>query len=202
MMHDQGQQAGPVMPARAAPESHLQGSLQRIIENESVFRTFLRRRLGDESVADDILQRSLIRAVERHHSLRGDNSVVVWFYSILRHTLADYYRSQGAEVRRNEAFLRELTVTGDHQEPPLDEVNATACACLHRLLPGLRTNYAELIRRLDLEGESPARVAKELDISLNNLTVRLHRARRALRAGLEESCGICSKHGCLNCVCE
>lgn len=65
----------------------------------------------------------------------------------------------------------------------------------------LRPAYADLIRRIDLEGESPAALAREFNITSNNLTVRLHRARQALRATLEDTCGICTKHGCLNCTC-
>lgn len=185
-----------------SPEPHLHDIIQRLVENQSAFRTFLRRRIGDDALAEDVLQQRLIRAVEHQHSLHNNEGVVAWFYRILRHTLTDYYRSQSAEARRNEAFLRELTASGDDKEPPIDEVKTTVCTCLHRLLPTLRSNYAALIRRIDLEGESPKRVAEELKISENNLTVRLHRARRALRAGLGQSCGICSKHGCLNCACE
>jgi RNA polymerase sigma-70 factor (ECF subfamily) len=150
---------------------------------------------------DDILQQSFTRAVERSHSLNNEQSALAWFYQILRHTVADYYRSHRAENRRNQALLQEMTISGNHQEPPLDEIKTTACACLHGLLPSLHGNYAELIKRIDLNGESPAQVAKELKISQNNLTVRLHRARQSLRAALEGACGICSKHGCLNCTC-
>ncbi|HEX5647748.1 MAG TPA: sigma-70 family RNA polymerase sigma factor, partial [Nitrospira sp.] len=180
-------------------EGRTSGIIHRLLENKSAFRQFVRRRVGDEAVAEDILQQSFTRAVERSHSLNNEESALAWFYQVLRHTVADYYRSSGAEARRNEAFLQELTISGNHQEPPLDEVKAAACACLHGLLPMLRGNYAELIKRIDLDGESPAQVAKELKISRNNLTVRLHRGRQSLRASLEEACGICSKHGCLNC---
>ena len=183
-------------------ERRTSGIVQRLLENEPAFRQFVRRRVGDEGAVQDILQQSLTRAVERHHSLQNEESVLAWFYRILHHTVADYYRSQKSEVRRNQAFLEELTISGNHQESPPDEVQATACACLHRLLPALRGNYAELIKRIDLDGESPAQVAKELKISRNNLTVRLHRARQSLRAALEDACGICSKHGCLDCACE
>lgn len=175
--------------------------IQRLLESESAFRQFVRRRIGDEAVAEDILQQSFVRAVERSQSLSNEQSALAWFYQILRHTVIDYYRSHGAETRRNEAFLQELTISGDRQEPPPDEVKATACACLHGLLPRLQGNYAELIKRIDLDGESPAQVAKELKISRNNLSVRLHRGRQSLRAALEGACGICSKHGCLNCTC-
>jgi len=188
--------------SNGTPEPHLNDMIQQLLGHESAFRVFLRRRVGDETLAEDLLQQSIVRAVQRHHSVRNDESVVAWFYTIMRHTLIDYYRSKGADARRNEAFLQELTLSGDDKEPPLDEVKATVCTCLHRLLPKLRSNYAELIRRIDLEDESPKCVAEELKISQNNLTVRLHRARQALRASLEQSCGVCSTHGCLNCTCE
>lgn len=183
------------------PEGNTSGVIRRLLENESAFRQFIRRRVGDEAVAEDILQQSFTRAVERSHSLDQEQSALAWFYQILRHTVADYYRSRGAEVRRDEAFLQELTTSGDHQEPSPDDVKATVCACLYNLLPSLQRNYAELIKRIDLAGESPVQVAKELKISRNNLTVRLHRARQSLRASLEDECGICSKHGCLHCAC-
>lgn len=182
-------------------EAGTNGVIQRLLENESAFRQFIRRRVGDEVVVEDILQQSLIKAVERSHSLNNEQSALAWFYRILRHTVADYYRAHGAEVRRNEALLKELTISGNHQELPLDELQATACTCLHGLLPSLHGNYAELIKRIDLDGESPVQVAKELKISRNNLTVRLHRARQSLRVSLESACGICSRHGCLNCTC-
>jgi len=182
-------------------EAKTSGIIQRLLENESAFRQFVRRRVGEEVVVEDILQQSLTKAVERSHSLNNEQSALAWFYRILRHTVADYYRSHGAETRRNEALLQELTISGNHQEPPPDELKATACACLHGFLPNLHGNYGELIKRIDLDGESPAQVAKELKISRNNLTVRLHRARQALRTSLEDACGICSRHGCLNCTC-
>ena len=193
---------GSFTASNGTPEPHLNDMIQRLLEHEFAFRVFLRRRVGDETLAEDLLQQSLIRAVQSHHSVRNDESVVAWFYKIIRHTLIDYYRSKGAEARRNEAFLQELTLSGDDKEPPLDEVKATVCTCLQRLLPKLPSNYAALIRRIDLEDESPKRVAEDLKISPSNLTVRLHRARQALRANLEQSCGVCSKHGCLNCTCE
>lgn len=182
-------------------EAKAQGIIQRLLEDESAFRRFVRRRVGEEALVDDILQQSLTRAVASAHSLHNEESVLAWFYRILRHAIADYYRAQGAEARRNQAFLEESTIAGALQEPSLDEVRTAACACLHDLIPGLRGNYADLIQRIDLDGELPEQVAEELKISRNNLTVRLHRARQSLRASLEAACGICSKHGCLNCTC-
>ena len=123
-------------------KDHENPVLGRLLANQSAFQAFLCSRMRDDSLADDLLQQSLIRAVQSQHSLRNDASVVAWFYQILRHTIIHYYRSKDAEDRRNEAFLQELTVSGDDKEPPIDEAKPMVCACLHRLLPNLRSNYA------------------------------------------------------------
>lgn len=185
-----------------SPAGLLDDIVQQLVGNEAAFRAFLRRRVNDEALAEDLLQQSLVRAVEHHHSLKQHESIVPWFYRILRHAMIDYYRSQASEARKHDAFLQELTVSGEDKAAAPDAVKPTVCACLYKLLPAIRPNYAELLRRIDLEGESPDAVARELNLTPNNLTVRLHRARQALRASLEDSCGICSKHGCLNCACE
>lgn len=49
--------------------------------------------------------------------------------------------------------------------------------------------------------ESPAAVAADLGITRNNLKVRRHRARKQLRARLEDLCRLCAHHGCLDCTC-
>ena len=175
--------------------------MQRLLAEQSAFRSFLRKRLSDDALVEDLLQQSLVKAVERGHELNNRDSAVSWFYRILRNAVVDYYRSHAADRRKVDGFLDELVTSGEDKMPGLDEVRPTLCACLAPLVSQLRPAYADLIRRVDLEGESPAAVARDLNVTSNNLTVRLHRARQALRATLEKTCGICTKHGCLNCTC-
>lgn len=173
----------------------------RLLEQGSAFRAFLRKRLSDDALVEDLLQQSLLKAVERSHELKQRDSAVSWFYRILRNAVVDYYRAHAADHRKVEGLLREMVASGEDQTPALDDMRPTVCACLGTLLKEMRPAYADLIRRIDLEGESPAAVAKNLQVTANNLTVRLHRARQALRATLEQTCGICTKHGCLHCTC-
>jgi RNA polymerase sigma-70 factor (ECF subfamily) len=176
--------------------------LKQLLEHESAFRAFLRHRLNDEAVAEDLLQQSLLRAVEHEHTLQNTESVVAWFYRILRNAIIDYYRAHAAEVRKREGFVQESSVIADQAVPSPDEMKPTVCACLERVLPTIRPAYADLLRRVDLQGASLDAVAHDLNVTKNNLTVRLHRARHSLRSALEASCGICTKHGCLHCTCE
>ncbi|MGD9728015.1 MAG: sigma-70 family RNA polymerase sigma factor [Nitrospiraceae bacterium] len=176
--------------------------LDRLLNYEPEFRAFLRRRLNDDTVAEDLLQQSLLRALEQQHTLHNKESIVAWFYRVLRNALVDYYRARAAETRKAEGLHQELNARDEQAVPSPDEIKPTVCACLERLLPGIRPAYAELLRRIDLQGESLDTVAKDLQLTKNNLTVRLHRARQALRSALEASCGVCTKHGCLDCTCE
>ena len=170
--------------------------------HRSAFRAFLRRRVVDDATAQDLLQQSFMRAVQQEHGKEPPEQAVAWFYRILRNAVVDYYRARAADTKKAQAYKEDLEASGEDKTPGLDELRPALCACLTRLLPSLRPAYADLLRRIDLEGDSPAAVAKDLGVTLNNLTVRLHRARLALRKSLEQTCGVCTKHGCLNCTCD
>lgn len=185
-----------------ADASLVDSVIQRLTEDRSQFEGFLRRRVRDDSIAQDLLQQSFVKALQQHHSLKNEESVVPWFYRILRNTLIDYYRSQATDEARQKDFEKQADIFSENHVPSLDEAKTTVCACLEGVLSALRPGYADLIRRIDLTGEPLASVAQQLQITPNNATVRLHRARQALRKSLEASCGICSKHGCIDCTCH
>lgn len=107
-----------------------------------------------------------------------------------------------AENRKHVGYLRNLDVEGRTQERAPDDLEAAVCECMKALLPTLKTEYAEVIRRVDLEGMSVPEVAQELGATENNLRVRLSRARQALKTSLVRTCGTCTEHGCLDCTCS
>lgn len=176
--------------------------LDQLLLAQEAFKAFIRRRVPTEDIADDLLQQSLIKAMEQVHTVRNDESLIPWFYRVLRHAITDYYRTHATEQKHHERFLKELAANEADKEPSFAEIPSEVCACLNRLLPGLRPAYSEVLRRVDLQGEAIQVVAQDLKIATNNLTVRLHRARQAMRASLEAACGVCTKHGCLNCTCD
>lgn len=170
--------------------------VESLVGNHRRFLGFLERRVGSQALAEEILQSAYVRTLERGGELREDEGAVAWFYRLLRNALVDHYRRQGAEGRALEREARELSEVG-----PDPELTQTVCACIHDLLPALKPEYAELVRRVDLEGRGVPEVAREVGITANNAGVRLHRARQALKKQLERSCGTCAAHGCLDCTC-
>jgi RNA polymerase sigma-70 factor (ECF subfamily) len=179
-----------------------QDPIQQILNARAAFLSFLRNRIGDAGVAQDLFQQSVLRAVERQSSLRRREDAVAWFCSILRHTLVDYLRKHAVEAKGQKAYRQALIYSGHGKVPPFEEVGDNPCRCAYVLLPTLRPSYAELIRRIDLEGESSKTVAQDLAMTRNNVRVRLHRARQVLRARLVRFCGPCCERNCRNCTCD
>ena len=166
-----------------------------LLESRQRFLRFLERRVGNEAVAEELLQSALLRALEKG-APADQEGAVTWFYRVLRNALVDHYRRQESEARAVER--REAEGASEALDPELKE---GVCACLHELLPTLKPEYADVVRQVDLESRTLSDVAREAGITANNATVRLHRARQALRKQLQRSCGACATHGCLECSC-
>ena len=181
------------------PDTELQDALATtLLSNLAAFQAFARRRVGDEQLAADAVQESLLRALKANPPLSDDDNVVAWFYRILRNVLTDLHRRRAAQARGLERFAAESEIASELNEADLEQ---TACACFRDLLPTLRPEYARALQLSDLDGQPAETVADQLGISKNNLKVRLHRARRQLRERLEQTCKMCATHGCLDCHC-
>lgn len=171
------------------------GVIDQLVASHRQFLSFLQARVSSRAAAEEILQSAFVRAVEKGGSIQESESAVAWFYRLLRNALVDHYRKNASESRALEGQAREATGTFEL------ELRDAVCGCMVTLLPTLKPEYAEMIRRVDLQEKPVAAVAAELEITANNATVRLHRARQALKQRLERSCGTCASHGCLDCTC-
>jgi RNA polymerase sigma-70 factor (ECF subfamily) len=89
----------------------------------------------------------------------------------------------------------------DVQEPEA-ELRQEICHCVSGLLETLKPEYREALRIVDLEEGKLKDLAQQSGITAENAAVRVHRARAALRRRIEQACGTCSVHGCLDCSCE
>ena len=168
-----------------------------LVENHRRFLAFLERRVGSREVAEDILQEAFVRGLARADQLRDEESAIAWFYRSLRNALVDHWRKKGTEKRIFDDSPSDATT-----EPAVDpELMRTACECVTPLLDTLKPEYATALRRVDVDGMSVQDFAREADVTPNNASVRLFRARAALRRQVERCCGTCAEHGCLDCSC-
>jgi RNA polymerase sigma-70 factor (ECF subfamily) len=163
----------------------------------SQYLAFVRRRVSDPDLAEDILQEALLRAFRAAPDIEEEERLAAWFYRVLRNAVVDTYRRRDVQGRRTERLHHE------HDLPaPSEDDERTLCECFRTLIPTLRPEYAAVLSAVDLDERPPHEVAQELGLTTNNLNVRRHRARRALRESLEATCRVCADHGCLDCTCE
>ena len=160
------------------------------------FVRLARRSVVNETDADDIVQHALMSASESAGSLEDPARARAWFYRILRNTIADHHRGRRGDPMQHRADADVAEIAADAAAP------RALCKCGVRLLDKLRPAYAEVVRRVDVDGEDAAVVARALGISIDNLRVRLHRARATLRNDVQGYCGVSSHRPCLDCACD
>jgi RNA polymerase sigma factor (sigma-70 family) len=178
-----------------APAAQLARTL---VENHRAFLGFVERRVASRADAEEILQAAFVRGLEKADTIADEESTIAWFYRLLRNAVIDHYRRQATRDGARQRLLAE------HEESALDapDARATICSCVSALAATLAPEYEAVLRRVDLDEAAVGDVARELGISANHASVRLHRARATLRRRVAQACGTCAEHGCLDCHCK
>ncbi len=166
---------------------------QQIVQYIDRLTAYAQSRLADKDLAADAVQEAITRAVKSAASLKDEEKLLPWLYTILRNTIADLARKQAREIATD-------TLPEQAVEPDAGE-QESLCTCFRPLIATLPSDYGQVLQKVDLDEEPREQVAAKLGVSVVNLNVKLHRAREKLRQALENTCNLCAKHGCLNCTC-
>jgi RNA polymerase sigma-70 factor (ECF subfamily) len=161
------------------------------------FLSFLEKRVESRAVAEDILQSAFVRGLERGGEIRDEESVVAWFYRVLRNAVIDHYRRWSSTERAYEEWGKEFRSI----EAPTAELRREICQCVTALIETLKPEYRDALRVIDLEEGGLNDLAEKTGITSGNAALRVHRAREALRKQVRTACGSCAEHGCLDCHC-
>lgn len=169
-----------------------------LIENRGGFLAFLRARLGSDDEAEEVLQAAYVKGLKSRARPKDEGSVRAWFFAVLRNALTDHYRRRAARAGAEERAARGTKMSARDE----DRLEKAVCRCMHDILPTMKAEYGEILRKVELDEEPLPELASRLGLSRNNATVRLHRARKSLRSSLLKTCGACAAHGCLDCSCR
>lgn len=157
------------------------------LELERPLRQYLERYVGNPSVADDLLQETLIRISKGLSSFAGRSSVKTWAFSIASRVAADYFRDPAR--RRKIVELGEVEETMD-SSPAIDErlIVGQMNDCIRQVIDSLPESYRAALILHDLEGLTAKQTADIIDCSLATAKIRIHRARRRLKQVMENEC--------------
>jgi RNA polymerase sigma-70 factor, ECF subfamily len=141
----------------------------------SVYAYFLRV-VGDRHKAEELTQETFYRACTAALRYRGDAPVINWLFGIARRVLMESSR-KGLFDR-----TRELE---DYDEPTIDHDHAERMD-LEQAFSRLPLTDREVLMLVDYLGFSPAEASRLVAIEPSAFRMRLLRARRRLRALLQE----------------
>ena len=177
------------------------GSAKRLVEILRASGEQLIRRIvpivGTREIARDVLQASVLKALERLGSVRDPDHLDRWFAQLVKNAAIDQRRRHLASQRALDGIAHDAVgCVGSFDLAP-----SAACECVGRALEKLSPQHAAMLRHVDVDATAIHTVAQVNGISVNNARVRLHRARRALRARVIECCGG-SPRVCVPCECR
>ena len=161
-------------------------------------------RVRDAEVAQDIVQETLLAALQARNSFAGQSAERTWLVGILKHKVIDYMRRASREkpfedLERITADDDEDHSFGDDGHWRNEHVGPVDWACdprkmtentqfwevLRYCLERLPERTAQVFALKEIDGVDSEEVCKVLEVTPSNLWVLLHRARSRLRECFE-----------------
>ena len=155
----------------------------------------------DAAQAEDLVQDTLLAVLQQAATHRGEAALATWAIAILRHKIADWYRSPSQQrtvaladdsETLAEGIDAQFSESGHYREPvpawqqpegavEQKQLKVTLDACLARL--PVQTRRVFMMR--EWLGFETDEICARLAISADNCRTVLHRARMALRECLQ-----------------
>jgi RNA polymerase sigma-70 factor, ECF subfamily len=147
---------------------------EELIAEMSNLRAFAISLSGSVSLADDLVQETLLRAWSKSDKFQLGTSLRAWLFTILRNIYYSNYRKRAREVQDTDgAYARRLIVSGD-QESHLDLED------FRKALARLPTEQREVLILVGANGLSYEEAATICDVEIGTIKSRLSRARSKL----------------------
>lgn len=138
---------------------------------------YARLLLRDAATAEDLVQETLLAVIEHRAEPRGDASVATWAVGILKHKVADWWRS------RESHWLTNLEDADGNSDSPLER--RELAAAIDRCVSRLSSTSARVLVLHECLGFETAGICAQVGLSAQNCRMLLHRARMNLRKCLE-----------------
>jgi RNA polymerase sigma-70 factor, ECF subfamily len=149
-------------------------------EHAPALRRFVIRLTGDASLADDVVQETLLRAWRKPEVLaQSTSSARAWLFTVARNLVIDDRRS----ARRN----HELATDTVPEQVSADRTDAVLESWLvAEALAGLSLDHRTVIVHAYYGGRTVPEISRELDVPEGTVKSRLHYGLRALRLAMQE----------------
>jgi RNA polymerase sigma-70 factor (ECF subfamily) len=166
--------------------------------NQRLYRV-ARAILHDDAEAEDVMQDAYVRAYQHLDQFAGRAAFSTWLTRIAVHEALSRLRSR----HRNQQLQLEgdgwdgepyMNVVETSPDPEESASRAELSQLLEEAVLGLPEQYRAVIMLRDVEGLSTAETAAALELTEDNVKVRLHRGRAMARGWIFERVGAKAKN--------
>ncbi len=150
-------------------------------------RKFILAYVKDEWVADDLIQETFIKVQKNLNTVKDPAKLSSWIFRVAYNLCHDHFRQSKRSSLNQRSFqqdivtFKEAVVQKELEQQQMGE-------CVQDKMDLLPPDYRSVLILSDIMAFNHKEIAEILDISVSNVKVRVHRARKKFRAILEEHC--------------
>jgi len=150
---------------------------------------FARRRTGDASAAEDVIQSAVLHAFGNLHQFRHEASFKTWLSAIAWNEATQWRRALALVQKQRLSDLRAAAVPDPGDGPHMQCQRKQETERLRQAIAGLPEKYRKMIQLRDLRELTVAETARSLALTPAAVKTRHHRARNLLRRTMVEGSG-------------
>ncbi len=143
---------------------------------------FVRKRIDDEGVVEELTQDILWAAGRAWPSFSGKSSEFSFICGIAKHKIADYYRKKKLKTILFSVNPKFEEIADQAIGPERDALKEELKAEIKKTLSELRADYEKILRLKYVDGWKSSQIAKLMKLSLKAVESRLVRARKKFQS--------------------
>lgn len=144
---------------------------------------FIRRRVNDEAVAEDLLQDVFLKVHQHIGALKEVKKLESWIYQITRNIIIDYYRGKVPTTTLEEPEVLQLP-----EVLPDDDIVTELLPSVRAMVRSLPEQDRQALILTEYQGLTQKELGERLGLSFSGAKSRVQRAREKLKQQLLECC--------------
>lgn len=137
---------------------------------------FILKKVKDKDVTNDIFQNTFLKIHNNLSNLEKEEKARAWVFQIARNEIFNHFNKESVYVQKLGANKEISSEKYDH------------ICCFDKFINDLPEIYKQVIELIYIKGHKQKDVAKELEISLENVKARIKRAKAILKKKFNECC--------------
>ena len=141
----------------------------------NILKSFIRSRVPNRFIAEDILQEVFIKILKNYGKLKNQEKLRNWLFQITRNCIVDYYRKEKIfiESEKDSADLNAF-----QNDDAYDRLELSVLVMIQQL----PLKYRQVLYFADYKGLTHNEISKKLNISPSCSKSRTQRARKMMKA--------------------